>query len=150
MPEIKIDRLTHDRVEDVYRIEKECFKDPWSKKSIDEEINREISCFLILLVDGETAGYLNFWNILGESSINRVAVSKKYRRQGLAYKLLQEIFLKSKELCITDFYLEVRKSNISAIKLYEKCGFYKTGLRKNFYDDGEDALLYTKKFPQFD
>ena len=40
--------------------------------------------------------------------------------------------------------LEVRKSNISAQKLYEKNGFKKISVRKNYYDNIEDAFIYLK------
>ena len=41
-------------------------------------------------------------------------------------------------------FLEVRSGNTGAIKLYEKCGFAKFGVRKNYYKDGEDAFLFRK------
>jgi RimJ/RimL family protein N-acetyltransferase len=42
-------------------------------------------------------------------------------------------------------YLEVRLSNISAIKLYEKLGFREIGRRSNYYPDSkEDALVMMK------
>ena len=43
--------------------------------------------------------------------------------------------------------LEVRTSNTNAISLYEKNGFIKAGVRKNFYSDPrEDGLILTKTF----
>ena len=42
--------------------------------------------------------------------------------------------------------LEVRMSNQSATRLYEKCGFTSVGKRERYYADGEDALLMTRNF----
>ena len=41
-------------------------------------------------------------------------------------------------------FLEVRASNEDAIRLYEKSGFIKTGVRKNYYENKEDAILYNR------
>jgi ribosomal-protein-alanine N-acetyltransferase len=41
--------------------------------------------------------------------------------------------------------LEVRKSNINALSLYRKEHFDITGERKNFYSDGETAIIMCKK-----
>ena len=40
--------------------------------------------------------------------------------------------------------LEVRSSNTAAIRLYEEYGFVKTGIRKGYYDNKEDALIMCK------
>ena len=43
--------------------------------------------------------------------------------------------------------LEVRESNLPAIRLYEKLGFQVVGRRKNYYrEEHEDALLMTVEF----
>ena len=51
--------------------------------------------------------------------------------------------LKSKG--VTSLFLEVRESNVSAIKLYEKLGFIKLSVRKNYYEGVENAINYLLK-----
>ena len=47
----------------------------------------------------------------------------------------------AKSMAVETISLEVRISNHAAIALYEKCGFSRAIVRKNYYSDGEDALL---------
>lgn len=74
------------------------------------------------------------WNDFGTIEILRLLVDKKFRNQGIAYKLIKAITTKST-------ILEVRSSNIIAISLYKKLGFKQIAERKNYYKNGQDALI---------
>lgn len=69
----------------------------------------------------------------------------RFRSQGIANQLLQEAITRVTDKPLT---LEVRSSNEIAIHLYEKYGFEKLGMRKNYYTHNnktEDAIIMTKK-----
>ena len=83
-------------------------------------------------------GYVFGWNIDSDYYINNIAVSPGYRRQGIAVKLLNNII----KLKADNIYLEVSRVNKKAIALYEKMGFKEDGIRKNYYSDNTDAILY--------
>ena len=70
----------------------------------------------------------------------QICVDANYQRQKIAMQLIDFAFSD----CKADLKLEVRLSNLKAIALYEKMGFIKEGLRKKYYADGEDAVLYVK------
>ena len=58
--------------------------------------------------------------------------------------MLKNLFSDCRKAKITNIFLEVRKSNLSAIKLYEKNGFNEIGIRNNYYRNKgakEDAIL---------
>lgn len=80
-----------------------------------------------------------------EAELLRVAVAPGTRRQGLARRLLEasERFLQG--VGIRTLHLEVRLSNQAARTLYESTGWTLQGLRKAYYRDGEDAVLYRKQ-----
>ena len=85
--------------------------------------------------------------VLDEGYISNVAVSPKYRRQGIADALIERL----DELCsghgLAFVSLEVRAGNAPAVALYEKHGFAPVGLRKNYYErPREDAVIMTKYF----
>ena len=42
--------------------------------------------------------------------------------------------------------LEVKEKNVPAIKLYEKYGFEKVGIRKKYYNGIDNAIIMTKFF----
>ena len=72
------------------------------------------------------------------ADIQDVFVEPDYRRRGIANKMLTELL---KTLQVNAITLEVRESNVPAIALYEKYGFEAVHIRKNYYKNGEDALL---------
>ena len=82
--------------------------------------------------------------VIDEGYISNVAVSAKYRRQGVADALIDALNERAEALTLAFMTLEVRRSNLPAIRLYEKHGFAVVGSRKNYYDlPKEDALLMT-------
>ena len=65
--------------------------------------------------------------------------------QKIAYEMLDFAMAETKKAGVQAFTLEVRVSNTPAINLYEKLGFTRQGVRKNFYENPtEDALIMWK------
>ena len=67
-----------------------------------------------------------------------IFIEENYRRKGIAILLIKEI---EKDFSIENITLEVREDNIPAIKLYEKIGFKKVSIRKNYYKDTNGLLM---------
>jgi len=115
-------------------------------KPFNYEINDSIknNDFFRCLVyeENDIKGALIYDLIYDRIEIEYIIVDKKYRRQGLGKKLLNYLIDQNKN--IKNITLEVRKSNIPAIKLYESNGFEKVAIRKNYYK-AEDGLLMIKK-----
>lgn len=134
-------------VPQVAQLEKICFADPWSEKSVASELTNPLSLWLVALEGDRVAGYVGSQSVLGESDMMNVAVHPDFRRRGVAEALVLELVaqLKAKEnYCLT---LEVRASNAPARKLYEKLGFQQVGLRKNYYrNPREDACILRKEW----
>ena len=124
--------------EKIHEIEKLCFADPWSVKSILEDISEnEKAKYLVAAEGDQVLGYVGVWNILGEGHITNVAVKPQFRRRHIADLLIDQL-LKEFEKAT----LEVRSSNEAAIALYEKHGFERIGIRKGYYENnGEDAII---------
>ena len=120
---------------------------PWSEKSLREELDNDQAHFLCAVADGCVAGYIGVQEIVGEAYITNVAVSEKFRRRGIAEKLLEEAERGATKRGCVLITLEVRASNDPAKALYKKRGFKEVGTRKNFYSDPrEDAEIMTKFF----
>ena len=134
-------------VPQVAALEKICFADPWSEKSVASELENPLSYWLVAMDGEELVGYVGSQTVLGETDMMNVAVSPDYRRQGIAEGLILALIadLKDREShCLT---LEVRDSNDSARALYEKLGFSEIGRRKNYYrNPKEDALILRKEW----
>ncbi len=129
------------------QIENECFSCPWSEEAIIKAVERKDNIYFCAVCGGKVTGYIGSYRVLGEVYINNIAVLKDYRNKGMGKALIKALSDYCKENSCEFCTLEVRKSNINAISLYEKCGFKLVGERKNFYDNPkENALLYTLFF----
>ena len=125
---------------EIAEIEKECFSDNWSEKAILMQIDRQQ---IIVYKDGsKIIGYCIFMTAADEGEILRIAVKNNMRRSGIGQKILNCAISIMAQRGAEELFLEVRASNDAAISLYEKAGFIKTGIRKNYYENKEDAVLY--------
>jgi ribosomal-protein-alanine N-acetyltransferase len=83
----------------------------------------------------------------GEAHILNLGVHPDFQRQGHAEELLKQVLVRAKAQNVSTAFLEVRRSNVKAIALYEKMDFVQIGERKQYYPalkGREDALTFAK------
>ena len=140
-------KMTKDHVAEIALLEKVCFSDPWSERSVASELENDLSHWLVAVEAGHVCGYIGSQTVMGETDMMNVAVHPDWRRRGIAEKLITALISDLKVLgshCLT---LEVRSSNHAARSLYEKLGFSQIGLRKNYYrNPKEDACILRKEW----
>ncbi|MDO5574715.1 MAG: ribosomal protein S18-alanine N-acetyltransferase [bacterium] len=130
----------------VCRLEEDTFSMPWHRQDFADMIEQDHLLYIVAVFDNIIVGGCGLRDIVGEGEITNVAVAKACRNQGIGTDLLAHVLQRGCEMGITAFTLEVRKSNLAAIHLYEKLGFVTEGLRKNFYEKPcEDALIMWKR-----
>ncbi|MAV64205.1 MAG: ribosomal-protein-alanine N-acetyltransferase [Candidatus Marinimicrobia bacterium] len=134
-----IEKAKINHLKDIVGIETECFDTPWSYESFLNEINNNVSSNWVYLKNNNVLGYLFGWVLEKDFQINNIAVKSCFRRNGLAYKMIKNCI---DVIDLDSMVLEVSEFNESAILLYEGIGFKKNGLRKKYYSDGSDAILY--------
>lgn len=127
----------------IAEIEKECFSDAWSENAVKMQIER--SQIEVYKENGKLSGYSIFMTAADEGEILRIAVTHDARKKGIGRKLLDDAVKIMVSRGANEIFLEVRASNTDAISLYEKYGLQKTGIRKNYYENKEDAILYNFK-----
>ena len=144
---MRIELMTAAHVSAIAEIEKLCFNDPWSEKSIASELNNRLSLWLVALDGERVVAYVGSQSVLGETDMMNIAVHPDYRRQGIAEALVISLVQALKEKGNHSLMLEVRASNAPAKALYEKLGFQQVGLRKNYYrNPREDACILRKEW----
>jgi ribosomal-protein-alanine N-acetyltransferase len=79
--------------------------------------------------------------VADEVHILDVAVHPGHRRRGVGRLLLQHILAEARQNGVRSASLEVRVSNQPAIALYQALGFQQVAIRRQYYENGEDAFL---------
>lgn len=126
-------------------LDKACIgADGWSAESFRTEIEKDTGIVIMCYTDMEIVGLISGYFAADEADITGVAVNKNYRRQKIALHLMAE-FEKNLPECTNEIFLEVRESNFPAISLYEKCGFEKLSVRKNFYENPTENAMIMRK-----
>lgn len=131
-----------DDLEQVMLIEQQNFSVPWTEMGFFSFLMREDTLFLVAEENGQILGYMGIMTVLDEGEITNVSVAQTARRRGIGQLLVKHMLDRMKERDIKVVHLEVRKSNMPAISLYEKFGFAADGIRKMYYEaPAEDAIL---------
>ena len=123
-------------------VEQRSYNTPWSRTMFSVEISRPGSRCYGAFERKVLAGYLIVARYTDAWHVMNVAVDEPFRRRGVA-RLMLETMLRETDVDGTRGHtLEVRVSNVRAIRLYESLGFRPSGMRRGYYtDDREDALI---------
>jgi ribosomal-protein-alanine N-acetyltransferase len=152
----------------VSEIEAYSFTEPWSKASIASTLCSDNMFFYCMLIKTDIlskqlseqseelhkcnvanlelmhtvlAGYVGLNTVCGETEITNVAIRKELRGLGLGNKLISLLIEEEKKKETRKLFLEVRESNLPAIRTYKSNGFVETGLRKNFYKKPTESAI---------
>lgn len=129
----------------VAKIEKSVQSHPWTLKQFEDAVTAYQST--VIEQQGQVLGFCILQPVLDEANLLLMAIDPAQQGQGLGYQLLDAsvAMLKNNPVQI---FLEVRETNIAAIKLYEKSGFHQIDLRKNYYPGSngtrEHAIIMVK------
>ena len=154
MGRLRIETLRRaEEIEGVIAVEAASFTNPWTREMYLAELDNLDRAHCLLAKDderdGQIVGFCSFWLIVDEIHINNLAVLPEYRRQGIALALLARTLDEGLRLGAVRTSLEVRRSNETARRLYERFGFSVAGVRRGYYSQPpEDALLLCREgFP---
>jgi len=134
-------------LDQVMEIENYSFPTPWRRHMYESDLrtNRQ-SRFYVLRdpIDNTVGAYSGTWFIYDEAHVGTIATGREHRGLRLAEQLLAYTALQAENEGLRYMILEVRTSNDAAIRLYERLGFMRVGIRRGYYTDtGEDAILMT-------
>ena len=87
-------------------LEKNCFPDPWSQKSLRSTITEDDSYFAVAITDGKIVGYINTTYVLDEMNLNRICVLPQYRKMGAAGSLMEGMFAHARQKGLAQIFLE--------------------------------------------
>ncbi len=129
------------------------FDDFWSPSILESELKNNTNRYVVAKDDsGDIVGFAGIMIVYDDAEITNIVTKKSERRQGIGTLLLEELIRITKEvaeetnIAINKISLEVNENNTNAIKLYEKNNFILEGVRKNYYNNTDNALIMTKYF----
>ena len=149
-------------VKNIRLLEQDCFEQPWSLESIHSAL--EHGNFVIFVgEEGQVQDSLmskTLGNIFSQGyaigrfcqadawiELLRLGVRPRFRRQGLAKRVLKHLEFQIVERCFKTaraISIELRAENLAAKGLYQDCGYELFGQRLAYYQDGADALIMRK------
>lgn len=143
--DITIQRMGQEDVDEVARLERLSFSDPWSKSSFEHELNNRFSIPLVAKSGTEIVGYCCLWHTYEQMEIATIAVAPHFRRKGIGSSMMKRILQEAERRGCSSVILSVRVSNKAAVGLYRKFGFTELERRKRYYrSPEEDAIVMIK------
>jgi len=125
----------------VLEIERRSFPSPWKPEVFLGELQNPYARLVVAERERRVVGYFCRWLVADEVHILDIAVHPAQRGCGIGKVLLQEILAEARGCGACSASLEVRVSNLPAIALYHSSGFSQVAIRRQYYENGEDALL---------
>ncbi len=149
MTTIELRRLALTDLRAIEEIERRSYPTPWSRSMFAGELAKPSSIALGAFEadgeDGRLCGYLVVSRYVDAWHVMNVAVDPPHRGRGIATMLLERLFELTADDAHRGYTLEVRVSNDTAIRLYERLGFEARGIRRGYYTDNrEDAVIMWK------
>jgi ribosomal-protein-alanine N-acetyltransferase len=139
---LRIEKMRRSYLREVIGIERVSFSANWRKSMFKEILGRNDGLFLVACLRDRVVGYVIC--LVGDetSHIINLAVHPDFRRRHIGEVLMLSALKESASRRATKAHLELRVSNGSAKRLYEKLGFSVVGVRERYYPDNqEDAIV---------
>ena len=135
-----IRRATVEDANKIAKLDNKMFEDSLEYEFIHNDLaNNPFAYYFVYEIDDNIIGYINCW-VSDNTEILNFCVDDKYQKQGIGTLLYNEV----EKIANGIISLEVRVSNINAINFYLNKGFEKAYIRKNYYSNGENAILMVR------
>ena len=151
---ISFNRLTSIEIPSVLFIEEQNSDYPWTQLQFTTSIENSNNLSYCLRLNGKTIGYLIAMLAADTADILNIGIDPDFKRQGYGAGLINHLIEELRKRNISEILLEVRAGNKSAIQFYNKQGFEKISVRKNYYTKNsrnqikrEDGIIMSIKIP---
>jgi ribosomal-protein-alanine N-acetyltransferase len=142
-PAIELQPMAESDLPAVMAIENAIYPFPWTEGNFRDSLAAGYSCST-LVRKGELVGYAVLMLAADEAHLLNLSIALPWQRQGFGGLSLQRLCELARTQGARLIYLEVRPSNAAGLRLYERHGFRRVGLRRAYYpapDGREDALI---------
>lgn len=143
VPEVHIRPMMEIDLPEVAAIERQSYAFPWSENIFRDCLRVGYTCRALDL-SGRVIGYAVMSLGAGEAHVLNVCVRQEFRNLGFGRRMLEHLLERAAGSGVVEAFLEVRPSNLAAIRLYHQLGFEQIGIRRGYYqavDGREDAIV---------
>lgn len=141
VPFLSFINLSDSIINFLLEIENRCYDNPWSRENLIFEVHRSNSINFAICFSEKIIGYCFNYYVFEEMFITNICIHPDFRNRGFGFVLLNHIIKKAADIDVKIIHLEVRYNNANAIRLYKSVGFSENCVRKNYYSNGDDAIL---------
>jgi ribosomal-protein-alanine N-acetyltransferase len=144
--DFEISEMTSGDLGEVCRIENEVFPNPWPKSMFESDLRNDAAyCPVVKGSSGNIIGYASLLILVDEAHLTNIAVSTRYRRQGIGSMLMDDVISKAERERCRAIFLEVRHSNLDARGFYTRYDFTELYRHRHYYrKPTEDALVLVR------
>jgi ribosomal-protein-alanine N-acetyltransferase len=129
-------------IEPVHRLESELFTvDPWSIEQFWSELAQQSRAYAVAVDGDRIIGYAGAFLLAPDSDVQTIAVSPRDQGRGVGAILLTWLIEQAVAQGCRQMLLEVRSDNVPAIAMYERFGFERISVRRDYYERGVDAVI---------
>lgn len=144
-PAMQLARLQADDLSEVVAIEYNIYPFPWTRGNFLDSLSSGHETWVARDASQLVAGYFLMMTVVDEMHLLNITVQSDLQRQGIGRLLLDKAVAITREKKLGSILLEVRRSNLRALRIYRQYGFSQIGLRKNYYPAAsharEDAIV---------
>lgn len=142
-----IRRPLPDDLDGIIEVENMSYTNPWTDSMLKSSLidPKSLNFVTVDQPGNKIVGFILNLLIVDELHVLNIAVIPAYRRSGIGNSLMETSIKTAEQLGVNTFFLEVRRSNISALTLYIKHGFSVIGVRRGYYSDNREDALVMKK-----
>lgn len=133
-----------DVFDELYSLETACFGNSWTSEMLRAELDCPLSVLVYEFVGEKLAAFAIGRVVVDEAELFQIGTHPDFRGRGIAKALLERFHEKTRERGALVCFLEVRSRNAAAIELYEKAGYERVSVRKDYYPD-DDAIIMRKE-----
>jgi [ribosomal protein S18]-alanine N-acetyltransferase len=143
LPSVLLRPMTEEDIGAVAALEAAAYQFPWSEGIFRDCLRVGYFCRVVAL--GElVVGYGIMSMGAGEAHILNLCVRADLRNRGMGRQVLDHMLERARAAGMLEAFLEVRPSNVAAIRLYQAAGFQQIGVRRGYYQavgGREDAAV---------
>lgn len=140
----KIRNIQKSDIPTLVKLEEELLKETVGCEMLASELHNQYAYFYVGVYNDEVIGYLSVWMVEETVDVINFVIDKRYQHNGYGIALFNKMVSVAKENNMKEIMLEVKEHNYQAINFYQKQAFEQISIRKNYYQDGSNALIMKK------